>query len=621
MEAVFLDVLNRSISAGWLILAVCILRLFLRKAQKWISCFLWALVGIRLLCPFTFESVFGLIPGNETVPQTILYDEAPAIQSGISAVNGMVNPLLTAYFAPRETESVNPMQIGIFLAAAAWAAGMLVFFLYGMISYIRLCIRLRTAVLWKENIRQSERIETPFVLGILRPQIYLPFHFKEKDLNYVLAHERVHIRRGDHITKLVASLLLAIFWFHPFCWAAYILFGRDVESACDEAVIRKLDNAGRREYMTALLHFGEKRSVSLTYPLAFGEIGIKERVRNILRYKKPAAVITFAGVVICLAAAVCFLSSPSEGDREGRKTESETDGGKTQTQTGGQTQAGQQAAEEAFAIVQIPVTPPMLTPDMITGADGAMLDYEGDWIVFHGYFGLFVYDLESRQLMAAVDLKEIGCDATQGDNACEVAVSGDGSKIYLRPLAVDFMYVYDLGENTMLQKPDDISGAELYSLEEAQGYLTSEDETLSKLKYKKGDTEYLLFEKLWQQLQEQLQMTVLHQLEINRESVTSSGMSFTIHNYGGEEVTAGDSYKLRRRQEGVWVDVEYILDNWAFNSIGYPIAPGDSREMTVDWSWLYGALEPGSYCFYTHIVMGSGENLQSETLEGVFEIE
>lgn len=608
METIFLKVLNQSISAGWLILAVCLLRLVFRRMPRWIVCLLWGIVGIRLICPFTFESVFSLIPSAHTVPQAVLYGETPRIQSGIPAVNDVVNPILTAYGASAPGTEGNRLLSGLSWAAGVWAAGALAIALYGLFSYARLRMRLRTAVLWKENIWQSEQAATPFVFGLFRPRIYLPFHMKERDTEYVLAHERAHIRRGDHVMKLVCFALLAVFWFHPLCWAAYVLSGRDMEAACDEKVVRNLDLAGKREYMTALLHFGEKEGKFFAYPLAFGEIGIKERVKNVLRYHKPAAAVTVAGVAVCIAAAVCFLSSPVKTP--------EQDPAADPTQNPVQEQGKKEET------LQLPVVYPAIAPDMTTGADGAVLDYDGDRIIFHGYFGLFVFDPETGQLTDAVDLKAIGCDATQGDDACEVAVEKGGGKVYLHPMSSNMMYVYDVEKDTLLQTADDMGDVELYDMSrEAQGVLTSADETLAALKYVKDGQEYVLFQKVWEEWQEQLQIDILYEMQIDEESVTASGLTFTIVNRSGSEIVAGDSFQLRKRQEGAWVDVEYLPESFGFHDIGYPVAPGESREFAVNWEWLYGTLEPGSYCIYKEIVTDFGDNYGTYTLEADFEIE
>lgn len=256
MEAVFLKLVNQSIAAGWLVLAVVVLRLVLRRAPRWSFCLLWGLVALRLLWPFSVESVLSLVPSARALPPEILYTAAPQISSGIPALNSAVNPALAASLAPAPGASANPTQIWSFVLARLWLAGMVLLLLYALVSYLRLRRRVSTATLLRENIRQSEWVDTPFVLGLLRPVIYLPYRLEDRDLAYVIAHERAHIRRGDHWWKVVGFVLLAVYWFHPLLWAAYVLLCRDIEGACDEKVIRELGQEDRRGYASALFRCG-----------------------------------------------------------------------------------------------------------------------------------------------------------------------------------------------------------------------------------------------------------------------------------------------------------------------------------------------------------------------------
>ena len=246
MEELFLTVVNLSLTAGWLVLAVLALRLLLRKAPRWSFCLLWGLVALRLMFPFSLESSFSLIPSAQPLPREILHTTTPQIQSGIPAVNSAVNPILQEALAPAAGASVNPTQVWSFLLSRIWLAGMAGLLLYALVSTLLLKRRLATATLLEDNIRQSEQVGSPFVLGLFRPVIYLPYHIAEEDLTYVLAHERTHIRRLDHWWKLLGYVLLAIYWFHPLMWVAYVLFCRDLEGACDEKAIRTLDQQARK---------------------------------------------------------------------------------------------------------------------------------------------------------------------------------------------------------------------------------------------------------------------------------------------------------------------------------------------------------------------------------------
>ena len=310
MNEIFLKVINMSISAGWLVLAVLVLRLLLKKAPKWTSVLLWGIVAVRLLCPFSIESALSLIPSAQTVPVGIEMDATPAIDSGINAINSVVNPVISASFTPHPAASANPLQIWIPVASILWIAGMVIMLLYTAVSYWQLRYKVRTAVLFRDNIFQSEHVGSPFVLGIVRPKIYLPFKMDDEDLELVIAHEQAHIRRKDHWWKPLGFLLLAIHWFNPLVWLGYVLLCRDIELACDEKVIKELDNAQKADYTQALLvcSIGRKRIAAC--PLAFGEVGVKERVRSVMNYKKPAFWIVLLAIIICIAVALCFLTDP-----------------------------------------------------------------------------------------------------------------------------------------------------------------------------------------------------------------------------------------------------------------------------------------------------------------------
>lgn len=316
MNQVFIKILNLSISASWLILAVLVFRLVLRKAPKWIHVLLWGMVAFRLICPFSFESNISLVPSTETIPLNIERNIRPTIDSGIDVINDAVNPVISRNFAPQPATVANPLQIWISLAAVLWIVGMAVMLLYTTISYLRLRYRVATAILYRENIYQSEYVQSPFVLGIIRPCIYLPFHLECGELEHVLAHEKAHIQRKDHWWKPLGFLLLTVHWFNPLMWLAYILLCRDIELACDEKVIEKLSNEQRADYTQALVNCSVNRRQVAACPLAFGEAGVKKRVKSIMNYKKPAFWIILVSVIVCAIVGVCFLTNPSNSSEE-----------------------------------------------------------------------------------------------------------------------------------------------------------------------------------------------------------------------------------------------------------------------------------------------------------------
>ena len=312
MNELFLKIINMSISASWLVLAVLILRFVLKKAPKWINVLLWGIVAIRLICPFFFESTLSLIPSAETIPLNIGMDTTPTINSGISAINNAVNPIISQSNTPMAGASVNLLQITIGIYEYIWIFGMIALALYTAISYWRLRRKVDTAVRYKDNIFQSENVSFPFVLGIIKPRIYLPFKMNGQYLEYVVAHEQAHICRKDHWWKPLGFLLLMIHWFNPLMWLAYVLLCRDIELACDERVIKELGNEQRGDYTQALVACSVNRRMIAACPLAFGEVSVKERVKSVMNYKKPAFWVIIISVIVCVGVAVCFLTNPKQ---------------------------------------------------------------------------------------------------------------------------------------------------------------------------------------------------------------------------------------------------------------------------------------------------------------------
>lgn len=311
MENLFLAFWNRSIAAGWLILAVAALRLILKKAPKSMRCLLWALVGVRLACPFSVESVLSLIPSAETVPQTVLERDVFSVSSGVVAFNTAVNGQLADFYETTAVPAGHTRSI-VSVCALVWLAGLAVLCLWALASWLRLRRRVAAAVPEGDNVWLCGEIDSPFLLGLLRPRIYLPEGLDGESRAYVLAHERAHLRRRDHWTKPMGFLLLAVYWFNPLVWLAYALFCRDIELACDEAVVRELGPESKKPYSLALLQCSVRRSALAACPLAFGEVGVKERVKNVLRYKKPAFWVILVSLVLCAVAAVCFLTDPKK---------------------------------------------------------------------------------------------------------------------------------------------------------------------------------------------------------------------------------------------------------------------------------------------------------------------
>ncbi|MBO4782080.1 MAG: hypothetical protein J5522_06750 [Lachnospiraceae bacterium] len=321
MGAIFIKVLNLSIVAGWLILAIVILRAVFKSVPKWIMCSLWALVGLRLLFPFSLESIFSLVPSAETVPQSIIYSEEPEIHTGFATANTIINPVVKTTFTPEVSSSVNPLKYWTDIIGIVWLVGIGALLLFALASYIRMRKKTAAAVpLSGMNVYECDDIESPFILGLIRPRIYIPSGMDARTFESVYAHETAHLKRKDYIWKPLGFLLLAVYWFNPLMWVAYIMLSRDIEAACDEKVISNMDKFERAAYSKALLACGKRERRISVCPLSFGETGVKGRVRSILNYKKPAFWIILVALIACVVLAVCFLTNP--------KNEKEDDMGK-----------------------------------------------------------------------------------------------------------------------------------------------------------------------------------------------------------------------------------------------------------------------------------------------------
>lgn len=316
MEELFINALNMSITASYLALAVFVVRLFLKKAPKAFIVFLWATVGLRLIFPFSIESILSLIPSSQTVPTQILLSDTPSIQSGIPAVNSVINPIIEQTLTPNPSYSANPIQIISFIACIIWLTGVAVMLLYTIISYFRIYFKVKEAIPLKDNIFICDAVSSPFILGILRPKIFLPSDMNEEDRKYVIAHEKAHLKRLDHLWKPLGFLLLSVYWFNPVLWIAYILLCKDIELACDEKVIKEMGEDIKKQYSATLINCSVSQKMLTACPLAFGETGIKSRIKAVLNYKKPAFWVIVIAVLSCVAVSVCFLTNPPEKNND-----------------------------------------------------------------------------------------------------------------------------------------------------------------------------------------------------------------------------------------------------------------------------------------------------------------
>ncbi len=479
MEGLFLSVLKMSLTASYVSLFVILIRFPLKKAPKVITYALWSVVAFRLICPFSFESMFSFLPQNLAV-----ISQKTSYQQNVQASRNIISPEI---FVSRSQSvaatdfGADPLQMCIQAGTYLWILGIASMLVYSMVSVVILKKRLRNSRYVELNIYEVDNLKTPFVLGLFKPRIFIPVRLDVEEKSYIIRHEQTHIRRLDHIIKPFAFLILSIHWFNPLVWVAFILMSTDMELSCDERVIKEMGNGIKRNYSNSLLSLASGKRILNGSPLAFGEGNVKGRIKNVLNYKKPGFWGVAVVIIVVVAISVGLLANP----RINSALES----------TAAEWSKGQNM-----------------------GADFPILDYASDKIViFHGYFGLFVYELDSGKFINTLDLQAIGCEATQGDNYCEVSVSSDGNRIQLHPASSENMYLYTLSDSKMKEvvyEPMEdkfdglISTADVMSSDKIGncsyssvkfdngklGYLQASEWTIDSLTYVYGNKVYRLFD-------------------------------------------------------------------------------------------------------------------------------
>lgn len=310
MTDFFLELLNMSLVSCWLIAALLILRPLLKKAPKAFVCALWGLVGLRLICPFSFESILSLIPTSKPVSEEVILSYVDLLSSSASDTQGTETIIISNTLASPAGASINPMQAISLVAAFIWAVGVAVMLIISLVSYIRLSKSVSASIKTGANVFIADGIASPFVLGFFKPRIYIPSSLTEYEKEFVIAHENAHIKRRDYLLKPLGYLILSLHWFNPLVWVAYILLCRDIEGACDERVIRKMDDKGKKEYSEILLRLSQPSSKLRACPVAFGEVGVKSRIKSVANYKKPAFLICMVAAVLAVVLTVGFLTNP-----------------------------------------------------------------------------------------------------------------------------------------------------------------------------------------------------------------------------------------------------------------------------------------------------------------------
>ena len=326
MEQLFLHILNNAITVSFLIIAIILVRAVFRKIPKWIVCVLWLLVVVKLIVPINIESIYGLIPNGEPISKTITIDNNSQMNSSFEIIEQPAKPIIQGPTSPIEHERINPVQVGLKLGTIIWLTGIMAMLLYDVVTYMLLKQKVKSSVkltdVESKNIYVCDYITDPFILGIIRPRIYLPSNLSEASKEYVIKHEITHLKRKDNIWKPLGFLGLSIYWFQPLCWIAYILLCRDIEYACDEKASNGENDAWRANYCQALLDCSKQRKMITACPVAFGENGVKGRVKNLLNYKRPAFWIVLISIILCIVLAVCFGTNMKTSDsKESEGTE------------------------------------------------------------------------------------------------------------------------------------------------------------------------------------------------------------------------------------------------------------------------------------------------------------
>ncbi|HHT04048.1 MAG TPA: peptidase M56, partial [Bacteroidales bacterium] len=310
MSELFLSILNMSLTASYVIIFIMLTRLTLKRAPKFISYALWGVAAFRLIIPFSFESMFSLMPRNTngaSIPRDIIYQQSPQVNSGIEMVDSFVNQLLPI---PAAGASVNPLQIYIEIGAYIWILGIVALLVYSFVSIYILKKQLKNSDLIEENIYEAKNLKTPFVLGVIKLKIYLPAGINAEERNYILLHEQTHIQRKDHVIKILAFFILSIHWFNPLVWIAFILMSRDMELSCDERVLKEMNEDIKKPYANSLLSLATERHILNSSPLAFSEGNVKGRIKNVLYYKKPTFWIVAIAIILLVPVTIGLVSNP-----------------------------------------------------------------------------------------------------------------------------------------------------------------------------------------------------------------------------------------------------------------------------------------------------------------------
>lgn len=586
MTEIFLKILDMSISAGWMILAVLVLRLILRKAPKAFRCILWCLVGLRLVLPFSVESAFSLIPNRTVIDRETLYAREPLIKTGIEMVDRMTeDTVFMESITPNPGDSVNPLQVFAAVGTVVWAVGMAVLLLYAIFSYFRLRKRVTGAIRLQKNIYQSEAVASPFILGVIRPCIYIPFSLKDEELQCVLAHEQAHLRRGDHLWKPMGFLLLTVYWFQPLVWIGYILLCRDIELACDEKVMKQMGPDKKKLYSEILLNCSISHKGITACPLAFGEVGVKQRIKNVLSYQKPAFWIVVVSLIACVVCVVCFMTEPKAEPAE---------------------------ADTPFSVVEPEI---LQSPPVLNLQDTLSAKWEDITVKDAGTYSWYYKDGDSvtagladgPTLQDAVKntVPILLVNYNQLDHvpyAFRFSVQPDALVIneYDLDMDAESMVVMEYVEN---YDAIPLKAGRVYEVIAVWAEDNFEERGCHGNAYYVFATENEAVElKMNQEMSEVIPLdepfteAVNHfdGVTMNMEKYEPNQGVVEIYNGRDKEIRYGEYFDIQVLHEEQWYSLQ-VPEGIAYKTLAYGVEPGESREWEVNWEYVYGKLPAGKY--------------------------
>lgn len=566
MSDIFLNLFNLSIIASWLVLAVIVARMLLKKAPKYIRCILWGLVGLRLVFPFSIESVFSLIPSAKVIEPEMLYDKTPTIHSGVNALDTVTNGFIGNSLSPNHGDSVNPLQIVTFIASNLWVTGMIVMLLYCIISYVVVKRKVYDAIKLEGNVYECDKIATPFVLGVIKPRVYIPYHMDKDSRKYVITHEKAHIKRGDHITKIVGFILLTVYWFNPFIWIAYGLLCKDIELSCDEKVMKNIGEDKKKQYSKVLLEYSVSKKVINACPLAFGQVAVKQRIKNVLNYKKPAFWIVILSVIVCIVVAVCFMTSPKESANETLE-----DSNKMAT-NGLLSEIVEDTDKEN--IEDIPEDATTTTFDEMT----ILLEEEDIYSVkmTNGNTGE-----ETSRLMSDTSMQDILTLYYE----LELFEPYEEEKEERRVGYPYCLRFYDVDGNLLQSVIPYKDSVQIDGVRYNCDNKTNM-EMLTYLDLVFSDTEST------------------EGIFVNLVEYDENGATLEIINNTDYQVTYTEYFNLlMQNKDGKYLPMDTISDNVLFHDVAYVVDAGKIIHYEIDWQWLYGSLGEGKYILTIEIYM------------------